>query len=189
MEALFPLESLWVVALASGAIALAMLLLLARALPAQNLVMIIAGLLAGGGLLQFLMFKIDPVTMTGPMWCFLAGGALLWLAIVLSARKLAQIVLRPWRGNEYYGLWLIAATALETAVFQFGWPSLNPDDIITPRRAMFMAVIRALGTAILLAALTPWFIRKRPVSRADRSELAQQPENQAEQNADEQTSG
>lgn len=183
MEELFPLESSWIVALAAGALALTMLLRLARSLPGQNIALIAASLLAGEGVLEFFLAKYARVDVTGPMWCYLAGAALLWLAIVLSVRRVARFILRPWRGGRWYGIWVLGMSAVFTAAFQFGWHGLNldPDAIpIEPDRAAIMAGIRGLATAVFLAGLAPWFIRKRPVSRAARSELAQQPKNEAQ---------
>ena len=170
-------------ALAAGAVALIMLLQLARSLPGQNIALIAVILLAGEGSLQWVLAKYARTEVTGPMWCFLAGAALLWLAVVLAARWLAQFILRPWRRANYYGIWLLAMSAVTTATFQFGWPILDSDPEMGPidlSRAAIMAGIRGLATLILLTALMPWFIRKRPVSRADRSELAQEPKNQAQ---------
>jgi hypothetical protein len=183
MEELFPLESSWIVALAAGALALTMLLRLARSLPGQNIALIAASLLAGEGVLEFFLAKYARIDVTGPMWCYLAGAALLWLAIVLSVRRVARFILRPWRGGRWYGIWVLGMSAVFTAAFQFGWHGLNldPDAIpIEPDRAAIMAGIRGLATAVFLAGLAPWFIRKRPVSRAARSELAQQPKNEAQ---------
>ena len=179
MEELFPLESSWIVALAAGAVALIMLLQLARALPGQNIVLIAVSLLAGEGLLGLFMAKYARTEVTGPMWCYLGGAALLWLAVVLSARRLAKLILGPWRRAKYYGIWVIILSAITTAAFQYGWPCLDPD-FNDQGKAAIMAAIRAVATVVLLAGLTPWFIRKRPVSRAGRSELAQQPKNQAQ---------
>jgi hypothetical protein len=183
MEELFPLESSWIVALPAGAMALIMLLRLARSLPGQNIALIVAGLLAGEGLLELFLAGYSRVEVTGPMWSYLTGAALLWLAVVLSVRRLSQFILRPWRRRRPYGIWLIGMSAVFTASFQFGWPCLNLDpdvDPIPPGRAAIMAAIRGLATVVLLTGLAPWFIRKRPVSRAGRSELAQQPENEAQ---------
>jgi hypothetical protein len=183
MEELFPLESSWIVALAAGALALTMLLRLARSLPGQNIALIAASLLAGEGVLEFFLAKYARIDVTGPMWCYLAGAALLWLAIVLSVRRVARFILRPWRGGRWYGIWVLGMSAVFTAAFQFGWHGLNldPDAIpIEPDRAAIMAGIRGLATAVFLAGLAPWFIRKRPVSRAARSEFAQQPKNEAQ---------
>jgi len=187
MEQLFPLESSWIVAVFAGTVAIFMLLQLARSLPGQNIAFIAVVLLTSGALLQWWLAKYTRMEVIGPMWCFLAGGALLWLAVVLSARRLAQFILRPWRRADYYGIWLLAMSAVATAAFQFGWPCLDFDPEMGPvdlSKAAIMAGIRGGATLILLAVLSPWFIRKRP--RKSRSQLAQQPEKQAEQDAGEQ---
>jgi hypothetical protein len=179
MEDLFPLESLWMVDLATGALALIMLWQLARALPAQNIVLIVVSLLVGEGVLGWSLAKYARIDVIGPMWFYVGGSALLWLAVVLSARRLAKLILGPWRRAKYYGVWLIILSAIATAAFQYGWPRLDPD-FHNQQKAAIMAAIRGGTTAVFLVALMPWFIRKRPVSRARRSELAQQPKNQTQ---------
>jgi hypothetical protein len=185
MEELFPLESSWVVARAAGTIALVMLLRLVRSLPAQNIILITVILLAGEGLLEyFLTTKYTHIEVTGPMWCFLLGAALLWTAVVLSSRRLAQFILRPWRRDRYYGFWLLAVSALVTALFQFGWPCLNAEspeaEPINLWKAAILAAIRGGATLGFLTCVSPWFIRKQPIPRTRRSELAQQPQNKAQ---------
>ena len=183
MVELFPLEASWVVALVSGILALSMLLWLARSLPGQNIAVIAGGLLAGQAILEYFLNTYEEVEVLCPMWCYLGGAALLWLAVVLGLRAVAQFIMGPWRRGKYYGMWVIGMTAVFTAAFQYGWPcfNLDPDAIpIGQGRAAIMAGIRGLATAVLLAGLAPWFIRKRPVSRAARSELAQQPKNEAQ---------
>jgi hypothetical protein len=75
-------------------------------------------------------------------------------------------------------------SAVGTAAFQFGWSALNLDpdaDPIPPDTAAIMALFRAVATVVFLACLAPWFIRKRPGSRRrHRSQLAQQPEQEAQ---------
>jgi hypothetical protein len=180
MEELFPLESSWIVALAAGTLAIIMLLQLARSLPGQNIVLIAACLLAGEGLLDWLLakFHLTP-DVDGPVWYYVGGAALLWLAVVLFCRWLAQFILEPWRRERYVGLWVLAFSAVFTAMFQYGWPCFNPEPM-NQKKAALVAAIRALATVIFLAGLSPWFIRKRPVSKKGRSKLAQQPENKAQ---------
>jgi hypothetical protein len=186
MEEMLPLESTWTVAVATGAIALIMLLQLARSLPGQNVVMIAASLLAGEGALELLMIQINGMKVTGPMWCFMAGAALLWLAVVLSARRLSKLILRPWRAGRFYGYWLIGMSALGTALVQFGWPALSVEAVdakpIGAGVALGMAGIRGVATIILLICLTPWLIRKRPDVGTDDSEFTQKPKNYTQQN-------
>jgi hypothetical protein len=184
MQELFPLESSWVVALAAGALSILMLLRLARGLPGQNIALIAAGLLAGQALLEFFLAKYARVEIKGPMWCYLAGAALLWLAVVLSVRRVAEFILRPWRREKAYGFWLVGMSAVGAAAFQYGWPcliNLDPDSFpISKHRVVIMAAIRGAAVLVLLAGLTPWSIRKRPVSRAARSKLAPQPKKEAQ---------
>jgi hypothetical protein len=188
MEDEFPLESLLIVAVVAGVMTVIMLAQLRRTLPVQNLVMILISLLAGEVLIELFMVKLARTNVTCPMWCFLAGAGLLWTAVVLSARRLGQFILRPWRGARYYGIWLLGVSAVLTGMFQFGWPRFNNNPLFVGMpRATLLAVIRGLTTVIFLVCLSPWFIRKRPIPRPPLSKLAQQPENQAQQNAGEQT--
>ena len=184
MVELFPLEASWVVALVSGILALSMLLWLARSLPGQNIAVIAGGLLAGQAILEYFLNKYEEVEVLCPMWCYLGGAALLWLAVVLGLRAVAQFIMGPWRRGKYYGMWVIGMTAVFTAAFQFGWPlliSLNPDaDPVPAGRAAMMGLMRGPATAVLLAGLSPWFIRKRPGSKARPSKLAQQPKQEAQ---------
>jgi hypothetical protein len=181
MEELFPLEASWIVALVTGTLAVVMLLHLARSLPAQNIILIAVSLLVGEGLTDWLMvkYRLNVFDMDGPMWCFVGGAALLWLAIVLSCRKLAQFIVEPWKREKYIGLWILGISGVLTGLFQFGWPGFNPDPFDVGDAAI-MAGIRAGTTVLLLACLSPWFIRKRPFSRKEKSKLAQQPENEAQ---------
>jgi hypothetical protein len=179
-ELLYPLETSWIVLLVAGALALFLLLEQGRSLPAQNIVLIAIILLVAEGFLEIPMAKYSKVAVTDPRWVFLAGAALLWLAIILSARRLGQLILRPWRRDGFYGLWLIAVSAVLTASFQYAQPCFNPISI-SQGRAAVLAVVRGLATVILLAGLSPWFIRKRPAShKREPSELAQQPKNEAQ---------
>jgi hypothetical protein len=183
MSELYPLESSWIVALAAGATAIIMLLALARSLPVQNIVLIVAGIFAAEGVLEYFLASYARVEVDGPMWCYLGGAALLWLAVVLSVRRLAQFILRPWRRERAYGYWLLGMSAVFTAAFQFGWPCLNVDpeaDPIPPDKIAIMTGIRALATLILLTCLMPWFIRKRAATMTGPSKLAQEPEKEAQ---------
>ena len=183
MDNLYPLESSWIVALVSGAITILMLVELTRSLPIQNLILIVACVLVAEAALEHFLANYALVELSGPRWWYLTGAALLWLAVVLSVRRLAQFILRPWRRERAYGFWLIGMSAVFTAAFQFGWPCLNVDpdaEALPPGKALIITGIRALATAVLLTCLMPWFIRKRPVSRSKPSELAQQPQKEAQ---------
>jgi putative membrane protein len=102
---------------------------LARQLPAQNVMLaaIIIGFLAG------LVESIAPLTGVpfGPFTFTKNIGQelfhplpwampLLWLVIVLNARGVGRLVLRPWRKGKNYGLWLIGITAVLVVLFDLG---------------------------------------------------------------------
>jgi len=161
MQELFPLESSWIVAVASGAVAIVLLLQLARSLPVQNILLITAVLLGAEAALGYFLINLSRTEVTGPLWCYVCGSALLWLTVVLGARWLAQIILRPWREEKVYGWWLLGMSGVGAALFQFGWPGLNPDEMDMGVAAE-LAAIRGVTTIIVLACLTPWLIRKRP---------------------------
>jgi len=188
MLELFPLESSWVVALAASAIAMVLLLEMARSLPGQNILLIAFCLLAAEAGIEYFFIKYNRSEVIGPLWYFLTGAALLWATVVLAGRRLAQLILRPWRRDRFYGLWLLGMSMVAVAMFQIGWPCLvaeGPDaEPVDFSRVAIMSAIRGVSALILLAGLSPWFIRKRPVSQPKQSELAQQPQNEAEQKTD-----
>jgi hypothetical protein len=179
MENLFPLESSWAGIVPASLLAVFMLWLLSKTLPVQNILMIAACILAGEALTDFLFAHFLWIEVDGPLWIYVSGAAVLWLGIVLGGRKLAQLILEPWRREKVYGYWVIGIGAVFVGMFQFGWPSINPDPI-PESRAGLMALIRGAATIVFLFALSPWFIRKRPVSNIQKSELAQEPENKTQ---------
>lgn len=186
-ENLFPLESSWIVALLAGVLAIFMIWQLARSLPAQNIVLIVVSLLAVEGLIDWLLVRYGWTELESPAWTFFAGAALLWTAVILGCRKLAQFILEPWRREKYFGVWVLAISGIFVGASQFGWPCFNPEPIDVGRAAI-LALIRGVTAMAFLACLTPWLIRKRPTSRKKRSELAQQPENKAQESTEQQAS-
>jgi hypothetical protein len=180
MEDLYPLESTWFVAAAAGALAIFMLWFLSRSLPFQNLLLIAIVLLGGEALIDWIFNKygwIPEIETSIPR--FIAGAALLWLAIVLACRSLAQFIIEPWKRERVYGFWVLGISAVFIGMFQFGWPYFYPDPI-KEDKALLMAAIRGAASAAYLAALSPWLVRKRPVARPAKSKLAQEPENKAQ---------
>lgn len=182
-----PLECSIVVAVIAAAVACFTLLRLARVLPGQNILMIGVCLLAGQALVEWGMIRLGEEEASGPMGGFLVGAALLWLAVTLGVRWLAQIILDPWRRRRNYGFCLLGLNTWGVILFQFGWPRLWPEPVDF-KTALIMAGLRGVCTGIFLLVLSPWFIRKRPIPVKRSSELAQEPQNQAQQNADEQAS-
>jgi hypothetical protein len=185
MEELVPLEATWFVALGACILALILLLELARTLPGQNILLILLVLAAGeAGFEYYSARHFTRVDLPIPFWWYMTGATLLWTTVVLGSRRLAQLILRPWRRERVYGLWLLFVSSVVTALIQFGWPCLNAErsdsEAIDFGKAAALAGYRAGATLILLACLFPWFIRKRPESQEPDSELAQQPENKAQ---------
>jgi len=123
-----------------GAAVVLLLWELGRRLPPQNLVVISAVLLLGEGVVEWVLDRDLSVVV-------------LWLAALLAARKVAQIILRPWRRAGWYGVWLIALAALLTALAQVAW-----------RCTIEAVALRFATSVVLFIALVPWFIQKRPVT-------------------------
>jgi hypothetical protein len=187
MEDLFPLESSWIVAAIAGVIAIVMLIRLYRALPLQNILLITAALMIGQGLLEFLVVKVGKIDVPDPQWHYRLGAASLWLAVTLTARRVTKFIARPWRHEKVHWIWVIGLSSVGTAAFQFGWTLLDPD-FPFPAKAFGMAGVRLLGTAVMLACLSPWFIRKKAIPGKDFSELPDDPKDETEQQAQEKTS-
>jgi hypothetical protein len=187
MEDLFPLESTWMLAVASAILAFFMIRRLAHALPIQNILLIVVFLMGGEAATEWLVIKAGRLDMPDPEWRYLAGAGLLWMAVALTARRLAKLVARPWRKEKVHWLWVIFLSGVGVAAFQFDWPLLDPDFFMRKRLAAMVGV-RAGCTMVLLAVLAPWFIRKRPRRGKDFSELPDQPEDDGDEDAEEQAS-
>jgi hypothetical protein len=183
MDDLYPLESTWFVPLIAGAIAIFLLYRMAKSLPLQNVILIAAGILLAEGIAEYFLFKFARIELDRPMWRYMLGACLMWLVVVLVSRRLAQFIVRPWRRNRWYGVWVIIFGTATTVCCQFGWPTINIDPdlgILPTDKAAIMAGIRGALTAVLLTALAPWFIRKRASDKNDGLEFAQQPQKEAQ---------
>ncbi len=101
----------------------------------------------------------------------------LWLAVVLSARQCARLILRPWRRMRVYGWWLQGvslATGLVLALViePFGHRVLGWWKWLLGGRsgtwwgapAAFPAAVAVLLAGLLLVA-APWLISKRPTGQ------------------------
>jgi len=102
---------------------------LAGQLPAQN-VLLASAIVAiiGGGIHALGGFTGIPF---GPVHYLRESGPLLfnalpwfmpflWVVILLNARGVTRLILRPWRKLRVYGYWLIGVTALLTLIFILG---------------------------------------------------------------------
>ncbi len=99
----------------------------------------------------------------------------LWLAVVLSARQSARLVLRPWRRVKNYGIWLLGVAlvlgwALALTIEPFGrqvlawwqWPARSAAHAHWLGAPLMFPAMSALFLAALLLIASPWLIAKRP---------------------------
>lgn len=186
MEELYPLESTWIVAACAGAVLILMWYDLRRAtLPLQNILMITICIFAAEAALDHFLANYARVELAGPRWHYLGGAALLWTAVVLTCRRITKFIIRPWRNEKVYGLWLLGMSTVFVFLFQFGWTAVNFDpenDPLPPDKALIIAGIRAGVALVLLTCLFPFFIRKRPLRRKVKADspTPQQPQQHAQ---------
>ncbi len=170
-------------AVATALVAIFLLRGIAKAVHLQNALLIGAVMLIGEGLIELLTVRLGKIDVPDPRWRYFGGAALLWTAVALSFRRLAKAIARPWRKERVHWIWVMFLGALGTGAFQLWWPVLDPDFFMTNRVAG-MAAVRTGGTLVLLGVLSPWFIRKRARHGRDFSDLADEPEDDAEKNTD-----
>ncbi|MCX6905120.1 MAG: carotenoid biosynthesis protein [Verrucomicrobia bacterium] len=174
---------LWIEMVLPLLAAAAALASLARRLPAQNLAALSAIILlfSGGvvwcgansgipfGAILFTdragpqLFDKLPVIM--PCW---------WLAILVSSRETARLVLHPWHHSRQYGVWLIGLAALLAVVMDLSlepfavrlthsWLWHTPERTLCWYSAPWANFLGWAATAVVtLGFCVPWFIRKRP---------------------------
>jgi len=163
------------------------LMILARQLPAQN-VMIAALIVASIGAAVHSLGALTGVPF-GPFTFHKSIGQelfhplpwaipLVWIIVVISSRGVARLVLRPWRTHRVYGFWLMGVTALlvvilivnlepfATQVKHFWrWhPTRTKLHWYTAPWVNFVGW--AVITLLILAFVTPWLINKKPVKPA-----------------------
>ncbi len=188
MEDLFPLEPTWMLAVAASVLALVMLRRLIKPLHFQNTAFITVVLMLGQAFIEWLVVvRICKTDLPDPRWRYYAGAALLWMAISLTARRFAKLIARPWRKERVHWLWVIFLSGLGAGAFQFFWPLLEPEFSMR-RKLLAMAGTRAGCTMVVLAILSPWFVRKRARKGKDFSELPDDPDDDADDDAEEQAS-
>ena len=156
---------------------------LAGQLPAQNVALagvIVAGM---GGMIHTIGaltgIPFGPIAYGGDTGFKLVGGLpwfvpLLWVVVILNARGVSRLILRPWRKLRVYGYWLIALTAVLTLVFVLGlepfatrarhywfWQATKlPVDWCGAPLSDFLGwVVAAL---LILGFSTPALMKKRP---------------------------
>jgi uncharacterized membrane protein len=156
---------------------------LAGQLPAQNVGLAAAIVASMGGVIHMIGaltgIPFGPVTYTIAAGLKLFGVLpwfipLVWVLIILNARGVSRLILRPWRKLRVYGYWLIGLTAALTLIFILGFEpfatrardywiwgptKLAVDWYGTPLTDFLGWVAAAL---LILAFSTPALMKKRP---------------------------
>ncbi len=159
---------------------------LSRQLPGQNVLMaaVVIATCAGAaqvlGALTYIPFgpyvydkRFGPFLFDVLPW----PVPLIWIVALLNARGVARLILRPWRHNPVYGLWLIGMTVgliifldlgLEPFATQvmgyWSWrPTRVPSDWYSTPWVNFLGW--CVTSLLILAFVTPVLINKKPVPR------------------------
>jgi hypothetical protein len=129
---------------------------LARALPLQNVALIIGSLIASELALH--------AVWAGPglFW----RDLLFWPAMVLWARVGGRWLLRRRRQDWNYGVWLIVLASATAALAQFAIALSGA----TWSAAVKLSAIRFAAAAFCLFWLSPWFISKLPQQPQERAQ-------------------
>jgi len=130
--------------------------LLARALPAQNVALILGSLIVSELALH--------AVWTGPglLW----RDLLFWPAMVIWARVGGRWLLRRRRQDWNYGVWLIVLASATAALAQFALALSGA----TWSEAVRLSAIRFAVAAFCLFWLSPWFISKLPQQPQERAQ-------------------
>jgi uncharacterized membrane protein len=102
---------------------------------------------------------------------------LLWLVVILNARGVARLVLRPWRQARNYGFWLLGVGVLLVVLFDFSlepfatqvmhywtWKATKlPFDWYSTPYVNFLGW--ALSALLILILVTPALLNKSPTKR------------------------
>jgi len=129
---------------------------LARSLPAQNVTVIVGGLVAWELVLQAI--RSSP----GLQW----RDLFFWPAIVLWTRVGVRWFLRRRRHDWNYGVWLIILASAVVALAQFAIALPGT----TWTAAVKLSAVRFAAAAFCLFWLAPWFISKLPQQPQERAQ-------------------
>jgi len=165
----------------------AILCCLGHRLPPQNLCAVLLVSWASASLGLILAVKshvfLDAVTYAdgfGPRMLGIVPWQLpfLWLALVLSSRETARLILRPYRRDPHYGYWLVGLAALLVlgldlvlqpfAVRVAGWWRFET----SPAASSWLGVpwivfpTNIVLTLLVLLFASPWLIAKRAIPTA-----------------------
>ena len=139
--------------IAVAGLLLAAALGLARALPAQNVALILGSLIACEMALE--AGWIRPYS--------LLPGLLFWPAVTILARMGGRWLLRRRRQDWNYGVWLIVLASAVAALVQFAIALAGAKWSV----ALKLSAVRFAAAALCLFWLSPWFISKLPQQPQD----------------------
>jgi hypothetical protein len=140
---------------------------LKRALPIQNIVVIVVLIVLISGVLEIAnAMSAFPSGSEDDFHWFLGRPLfhlirwrvpLLWAVNLLNSRSVARLMLRPWRDFRNYGLLSLGVTIVLTAISNFSIEYFGGR--LEPWPAFF---IYAMIATVVLVAATPWSINKKP---------------------------
>lgn len=154
---------------------------LTRRLPLQNIAFALIGLLAFSGALECLTAQTGipfglrrasaaSRSVLGMPWF----SPFLWATLVLSARGIARLMLKPLRQTGFYGLWVLGVAVLlvmlawlalvPVAAAGYWWNCQIPAGIRNWHGLPWLSLPSIPVAALLqLAFVTPWLLNKKPV--------------------------
>jgi hypothetical protein len=166
--------------------ALSLLVGLARRLPLQNVAFAAVGVLVGAAAVELLNARTG-LPLGWRRADVGAGGALarmpwfapwLWLTLLLAARGLARLALKPHRKLQFYGFWVMGLTTLlvllavlvVAPVAQIaGWWRAEATDRWWSwgwyHQPWLTLPAWGVTSLLLLAFSTPWLLNKQPVKQ------------------------
>ena len=176
----------WVEALLPLTAALTTLLALAQRLPLQNVLMagvwimsLAAGILAVGALTGMPFGPFIYTEAAGERAFDVVPWAmpLLWLVLIINARGVARLIMRPWRKTNFYGFWVIGLACALVVIFALGFEPFATrvkhywvwESAATVRGWYSAPWVNFLGWFLAALAITalsiPWLINKHPVKQ------------------------
>jgi uncharacterized membrane protein len=176
----------WVEALLAVTALVTTLLALALRLPLQNV--ILAGISIASLATGVLAIGAATGTPFGPIvYSDELGGRvfdvvpwplpLLWVVLIINARGVARLVMRPWRKTNFYGFWVIGIACALIALFALGfepfavqvksyWIWQTARGTSGWFRAPWVDFLGWFLAALAITALSiPWLINKHPVKQ------------------------
>jgi uncharacterized membrane protein len=155
-----------------------------KRLPTQNVVLSAVLIALVGGAVQYLGATRAHIPF-GPIQYLPDAGPriadvlpwlmpLLWVVVILNARGVARLIVRPWRKTRTYGLRIILLTCVLAVAFAFGlepfaikvnsyWKWESTQGGLSWHTAPWINFVSWFLTALLIMAFTtPFLMKKRP---------------------------